>query len=171
MEEFKKAASSCASCGAPAAALLFMLSASEFLALYWAGSRRTAGQRGSRALQDFLRNYFPRFNSGARDSKGHYFKVRIPLLREQGKAAKKLKLPSALVHLFRRGVIEDLVAPGAKAQDSCVIMGQGRWGFQIEPQLFQLDFMDSMDAFLADMRENPMLMTRFLRRFNHLHGW
>ncbi len=170
MEEFRKGASACLSSKAPAATLLFILSASEFLALYRAGSRRTAGQRGSRALQDFLSSYFPRFNSGAKDPSGHYFRVRIPLLREQGKAVKRLKIPAALVHLFRRGVIEDLVASQEPWENRCVIMGQGRWGFLIQPQLFEQDFRDSMDSFLGELQQDPVAAARFMRRYNHLHG-
>lgn len=170
MEQFKKGASACLCAEAPAAALLFMLSASELLALYRAGSRRTAGQRGSRALRDFLISYFPRFNTGAKDPQGHYFRVRIPLLREQGKAVKRLKLPAALVHLFRRGVIEDLVLCGDPPEDRCVIMGQGRWGFQIQPYLFEQDFRESINAFFAEVQEDPVVQARFMRRFKHLHG-
>lgn len=170
MEQFRRAASACLCADAPAAALLFMLCASELLALYRAGSRRSAGQRGSRALRDFLTSYFPRFNRAAKDPKGHYFRVRIPLLREQGKAVKRLKLPTALVHLFRRGVVEDLVYLGELPQEKCVIMGQGRWGFLIQPFLFEQDFRDSMNGFLAEVKENPAVQARFMRRFNHLHG-
>lgn len=170
MEQFSKGASACLYAGGPAAALLFILSASELLALYRAGSRRNAGQRGSRALREFLTSYFPRFNSAAKDLKGHYFRVRIPLLREQGKAAKRLKLPAALIHLFRRGVIEDVVFSGDLPEERCVIMGQGRWGFMIQPFLFEQDFRDSMNAFFAEVQENPVIQARFMRRFNHLHG-
>lgn len=170
MEQLRRGAHACLCAEAPAAALLFILSASELLALYRAGSRRAAGHRGSRALRDFLSSYFPRFNNAAKDSQGHYLRVRIPLLRENGKAVKRLKLPSALIHLFRRGVIEDLVSPLDMPQDRCVIMGQGKWGFLIQPFLFEQDFRDSMDLFFEEVRGNPAIQARFMRRFNHLHG-
>jgi len=170
MEQFRKGSSASLCAGAPAAALLFVLSASELLALYRAGSRRAAGQRGSKALRDFLISYFPRFNMSAKDPQGHYFRVRIPLLREQGKAVKRLKLPSALVHLFRCGVVEDLVISSELPEDRCVIMGQGRWGFLIQPYLFEQDFRDSMNAFFAEVQGNLVIQARFMRRFNHLHG-
>jgi hypothetical protein len=170
VEDLKRGSSACLGSGGPAATLLFILSASELLALYHAGSRRTAGQRGSRALLDFLTGYFPRFNSAARNQEGHYFRVRIPLLREQGKAVKRLKLPAALVHLFRRGVVQELVATPQSQAGPCVILGQGRWGFLIQPAVFEQDFRDSMAAFLADVQQNPACAARFLRRFRHLHG-
>lgn len=170
MEELRNASSACLQSRATWATILLILSGSELLALYSAGSRRTAGQRGSRALQDFITRYFPRFNSSARDAHGHYFRVRIPLLREHGKATKRLKIPAALVHLFRRGVVGDLAAPADTDCQQCVILGQGKWGFLIHPYLLHQDFKDAMAAFFTDVQKDPACAARFLRRFRHLHG-
>jgi len=150
--------------------LLLVMSASEVLSLYWAGSRGTAQKRGSKALYGFLVSYFPRFNSSARGPDGNYHRVRIPLSREEGKASKRLKIPSALVHLYRRGAMEDLVAQEEAGRGRCVIIGQGRWGFLIDPRELVEDFKETMDRFLQELSSNAPLMQRCLRRFNHLHG-
>lgn len=170
MEELRNASCACLHSGATWATILLILSGSELLSLYSAGSRRTAGERGFRALQDFITRYFPRFNSSARDSHGHYFRVQIPLLREQGKASRRLKIPAALVHLFRRGIIEDLAAPANSDSEKCVILGKGRWGFLIHPFLFHQDFEDAMASFFRDVQEDPACAARFVRRFHHLHA-
>jgi len=150
--------------------LLLVMSGSEVLSLYWAGSRGTAQKRGSRALCGFLVSYFPRFNSSARGPDGNYYRVRIPLSREGGKASKRLKIPSALVHLYRRGAMEDLVAQEEAGRGRCVILGRGRWGFLIDPWELVEDFEETMDRFLLELDSNALLMQRCLRRFNHLHG-
>lgn len=170
IKDLIEACSACLKSGVGWTSILFVLTASEIVALYSAGSRRTSRDRGSRALQDFLTRGFPRFNSSARDAQGHYYRIRIPLLREQGKAFRRLKIPAALVHLFRRGVVEELAAPTDAHSDLCVIVGRGRWGFLINPHLFYEDFRDSLEEFLQEVQLDQAATARFLRRFRHLHG-
>lgn len=150
--------------------LLLIMSASEVLSLYWAGSRRVAGNRGSRALYGFLVRYFPRFNVSAKDERGHYFRVRIPLNREGGKASKRLKIPSALIHLYRRGAMEELVCKDQEDLDRCVVMEKGKWGFVVEPRLLALDFFEAMDSFLADVESDQSITQRSIKRFVALYG-
>ncbi|MGQ9859879.1 MAG: hypothetical protein ACUVS3_14515 [Thermodesulfobacteriota bacterium] len=170
IKDLTEACSACLHSGVGWTSILFILTASEIVALYSAGSRRTSKDRGSRALQDFLTRGFPRFNSSARDPYGHYYRVRIPLLREQGKASRRLKIPAALVYLFRRGVVEELAAPMDAPSDLCVIVGQGRWGFLINPNLFYQDFRESLEEFLQQVQLDKACAARYLKRFRHLHG-
>lgn len=168
--ELKVAAECCKDRGCGWTSLLLVMSSSELLSLYWAGSRRTAGRRGSKALYGFLVSYFPRFNSSAKGPDGNYYRVRIPLLREGGKASKRLKLPSALVHIYRRGAMEGLVAEEEEPTGKCVILGKGRWGFVVNPWEFVEDFKETLDRFLQEIRCDAARMQRCLQRFNHLYG-
>lgn len=170
LREFALGAKACAQSDSPVATLLFILSSTEFLSLYYLGSRRPADARGTKGFNRFLSRYFPRFNRDARDSQGHFLRVRIPLLKEGGKAKKRLKIPAALIHLFHRGVLEDLVAPHEHETESrCVIIPAGRWGFQVRVDTFHQDFQDTLTAYGESTQSDPQLARNFLRRFQHLH--
>jgi hypothetical protein len=170
LNDLGKAARASVHSGAPVGTLLFILSASEFLSLYYQGSRRPAGDRGTRAFNRFLCRFFPRFNHDARNPQGRYFRIRIPLLREGGKAQNRMKLPAALIHLFRRGFIEDLVAPSG-SDSRCVVIPAGRWGFQIRINVFHEDFQHTLEQYGASVRSEPQVAQCFQRRFQHLYGW
>jgi hypothetical protein len=170
LQELGTGARACAGSGAPAATLIFIMSATEFLSLYYQGSRRPAGDHGTKAFNRFLCRFFPRFNHDSRDDRGHCKRIRIPLLREGGKAFKRLNLASALIHLFHRGVVEDLVAPSGPASP-CVIVPAGRWGFQIQVASFHKDFQEALILYGESARSDPQVARCFLRRYRHLHGW
>jgi hypothetical protein len=170
LRDLERGARACDPSASPFSTLLFILSSTEFLSLYYDGSRRPAGAHGSRAFQAFLTRYFPRLNEAARNPEGQYRRVCIPLLREGGKASKRLRLPAAIVHLFHRGVLEDLVAPQSSPDAPCLTLQIGRWGFQVQTGLLLRDFLDTLQSFREDVRKDLMVSHRFLRRFNHLHG-
>jgi len=170
LQELGSGARACLNSGAPVAALLFILASTEFLSLYYVGSRRPASALGTRGFERFLCHYFPRFNRAARDPRGRLLRVRIPLLREGGKAFKRLKLPAAVIHLYRKGVVEDLAAPRAEGS-SCVIIPAGRWGFQLRVDLLHEDFQDALRAYALELEGDTPLSRLFLKRFFHLHGW
>lgn len=169
-EELSRGAEACALHGTPLGTLLFIMASCEFLSLYLVGSRRPAGARGNRALYEFLSAYFPRFNEEARDERGHLLRVRVPLGKTGGKAYKRMKIPYAMIHLYRRGALEDLVAPPS-APKRCIVMGVGRWGFQIQVECLQHDFQVALERYKVAVLTNPLLEQRYLRRFHHLHGW
>lgn len=169
LQELERGAKACAQAEAPVATLLFILHSIEFLSVYYVGSRGSATTRGTKAFYQFLSRYFTRFNRDARDADGHLLRVRIPVSREMGKASKRLRLPTALVHLYHRGIIEGLVAPPG-AEPRCVITPAGRWGFQIRVDLFYQDFLDALRGYWKDVQSDPLLAQRFHRRFSHLHG-
>lgn len=169
-DELSRAAQACASHGTPFGTLLFIMASSEFLALYLVGSRRPAGARGTKALYRFISGYFPRFNKDARDERGRFIRIRVPLLRQGGKAVKRLRVSHALIHLYKRGVLEDLVAPPS-ADGRCLLMGVGRWGFQIQVDRFHEDFQEALQGFKTGVLSDPLLAQSYVRRFRHLHGW
>ncbi len=162
-------AEACALHATPLCTLLFIMASSEFLSLYLVGSRRPAGPRGSRALYRFLSAYFPRFNEAARDERGHLLRVRVPLGKMGGKAFKRLRIPHAMIHLYKRGVLEDLVAPPSAPQ-RCIVTGVGRWGFQIQVSCLHDDFQVALRRYRAAVLSDPLLQQCYLRRFRHLHG-
>jgi hypothetical protein len=170
MRELGSGAEACLMAGAPMATLMFILDSSKLLSLYYVGSRRGANDRGSRALYQFLSRYFPRFNRSARDSSGRLLQVRIPLLRQGGKAFKRLKISSALIALFHRGVLEELVAPST-SETRCVLTSIGRWGFQINVPIFHEDFQEAIAAYEKDVNSDECIQQCYTRRFNHLYGW
>jgi hypothetical protein len=169
LQDLERGARACIGVDAPVAVLLFILSSTEFLSLYYAGSRRTADTRGTRAFSQFLARYFTRFNRDARDPKGHLHRVRIPVSREGGKASRRLRLPAALIHLYRRGVIQALIAPPGPDR-RCVITPAGRWGFQIRVEVLHEDFQEALKGYWRDVHSDTLLAERFLTRFYHLHG-
>lgn len=169
-EELGRGAEACALHGTAFSTLLFIMASSEFLSLYLVGSRRPAGARGNRALFRFLSAYFPRFNKDARDERGNLLRVRIPLGEKGGKAFKRLRIPHAMIHLYKRGVLEDLIAPPSAPQ-RCVVTGVGRWGFQIQVNCLHDDFQEALQRYRAAVMSDPLLEQRYLRRFRHLHGW
>jgi|Deesub1362A_J573_1020465.scaffolds.fasta_scaffold00404_31 hypothetical protein len=170
LEELERAAKGCLQAQAPTATLLFILASTELLALYYGGSRRPVGQRGSRWFYQFLTHYFPRFNADCRDPRGRYRRIRIPLSPEGGKAHKRLKLPSALIFLFRRGVLEELVAPPDQ-KGPCVLLNQGMWGFQIRTEPFLEDFLETLKAYEKDVLHDSKIRQRFLNRFHTVHHY
>ncbi len=169
-EELSRGAEACARHGTALGTLLFIMASCEFLSLYLVGSRRPAGARGDRALYRFLSSYFPRFNQEARDERGHLLRVRVPLGKTGGKAYKRLKIPHAVIHLYRRGVLEDLIA-SPSAPQRCIVMGVGRWGFQIQVNCLHDDFQVALQRYRAAVLSDPLLEQSYLRRFHHLHGW
>ena len=170
VDELIDGAEACASKATPLSTILFILTSVNFMALYFSGSRRHAGSGGSRAFYQFLCRYFSRFTRDAKDDRGRFRRIRIPLLREGGKAYKTLKVPSALIHLYQRGVLEDLIA-GEGRNEPCVVMQSGRWGFQIHATPFLEDFKEALRAYKKDVMDDPLYTQRFLQRYRHIHGW
>ena len=170
VKELIDGADACASKATPLCTVLFILTSVNFISLYFAGSRRHAGSGGSRAFHQFLCRYFSRFARDSKDDRGRFRKIRIPLLREGGKAYKTLKVPSALIHLYQRGVLEDLIA-GEGINEPCVVTESGRWGFQIHAAPFLQDFKEALLAYEKDVIDDPLYTQRFLQRYRHIHGW
>jgi hypothetical protein len=168
-EELKKGAEALMRSKSYLSVLLFILCACEYLSLYYAGSRRGTANRGKKAFHQFLSRYFPRFNRDCRDQEGHVRRVRITVAKGGGKAARRMRLHAALIYLFRRGTVEDLLAD-QQAEGRCVTLCSGRWGFRINVHEFFLDFIESVDEYRKDVMNDPRLAENFLQRFNHLYG-